>query len=167
VRRVYALKAGISLDQVPSPKDIYEIGVGRKTGNAAAALKAFQELGEAAGDAIANAITLIDGLVVIGGGLAGASEIFLPAIVKEMNGTFAKPDGTRFRRLVANVYDLEDKTALDKFLRGSTIEISVYGTNKRVKYDPEMRIGIGISRIGTSKAIALGAYAFALRSLDS
>jgi glucokinase len=167
VRRVYSREAGIEFDRAPSPKDIYEIGAGKKTGNAAAAVKAFQEMGEAVGDAIANAITLIDGLVVIGGGLAGASDIFLPSVVKEMNGNFTKPDGSLLRRLVANVYNLEDKVALEHFLRGSTKEIGVYGTKKKIKYDPEMRIGVGISKIGTSKAIALGAYAFALNSLDS
>ena len=130
-------------------------------------MKAFQELGEAVGDAIANAITLIDGLVVIGGGLAGASDIFLPSIVKEMNSTFAKPDGSSLRRLVANVYNLEDKASLDRFLHGSTKEIAGDGSSRKIKYDPEMRTGVAISKIGTSKAIALGAYAFALSSLDS
>ena len=167
VRRVYAREAGVAFEQAPAPKDIYEIGVGKKAGNDAAAVTAFQELGEAVGDAIANAITLIDGLVVIGGGLAGASEVFLPSVVKEMNGTFTKPDGSLLRRLVANVYNLEDKIALEKFLRGSTKEIEEYGTKKKIRYDPEMRIGVGISKIGTSKAIAIGAYAFALNSLDS
>ena len=167
VRRVYSREAGLASEEAPTPKDIYEIGTGKKAGNSAAAAKAFQELGEAVGDAIANAITLIDGLVVIGGGLAGAADIFLPSIVNEMNSTFTKPDGSPLHRLVAKVYNLEDKPALEKFLRGSTKEIEVYGTMKKIKYDPEMRIGVGISKIGTSKAIALGAYAFALQSLDS
>jgi glucokinase len=35
-----------------------------------------------------------------------------------------------------------------------------------VAYDPLKRIGIGLSRLGASKAIAVGAYAFALNSLD-
>jgi predicted NBD/HSP70 family sugar kinase len=32
--------------------------------------------------------------------------------------------------------------------------------------DPLQRIGVGISRLGTSKAVAVGAYAFALSALD-
>jgi len=32
--------------------------------------------------------------------------------------------------------------------------------------DPLHRIGIGISRLGTSKATAIGAYAFALKKPD-
>ena len=167
VRRVYARESGIPFESSPTPKEIFEIGTGKIPGNRAAARMAFEELGEAAGDAISNAITLIDGLVVIGGGLAGASELFLPRLVEEMNGRFERPDGSTFRRLVANVYNLEDPRALDQFLRGSQKEVTVYGTSRKVSYDPEMRIGVGISKIGTSKAIALGACAFALSSLDS
>ncbi len=167
VRKVFAREAGIHFEDAPSPKDIYEIGVGKKEGNKEAALRAFREMAEVAGDAIANAITLIDGIVVIGGGLSGAYELFLPYIVQEMNSSFTRPDGAQFRRLVANVYNLEDEDELQKFSKGSTKEITVPGTNRKVKYDPEMRIGVGISKIGTSKAISLGAYAFALNSLDS
>ena len=166
VRRVYAREAGIKFEDSPSPKDIFEIAAGKKPGNKQAALKAFQVMAEATGDAISNAITLIDGLVVIGGGLAGASDVFLPSLVKEMNGNFTGPDGKQFRRLVANVYNLENESNLQRFLRGSTKEIDVHGIARKVKYDPEMRIGVGISKIGTSKAISIGAYAFALRALD-
>jgi glucokinase len=35
-----------------------------------------------------------------------------------------------------------------------------------VQYDPLQRIGVGMSRLGTSEAVAIGAYAFALRKLD-
>lgn len=167
VRKVFAREAGIKFDESPTPKDIYEICIGKKPGNKQAALRAFQEMAEVTGDAISNAITLIDGLVVIGGGLSGASEVFLPYIVNEMNSNYTRPDGTQFRRLVTNVYNLEDENELQRFLRGSTKEITVYGTTQKVKYDPEKRIGVGISKIGTSKAVSIGAYAFALSRLDA
>ena len=167
LRRLYAREVSISFNDAPTPKDIYEIALGTRTGNKEAALRAFQEMGEAIGDAISTAITLIDGIVVIGGGLSGAAEVFLPFVVQEMNGTFSKPDGTQFRRLLANVYNLENKNELRKFLLGSTREIVVPGTGNKLQYDPEMRIGVGTSKIGTSKAISLGAYAFALASLDT
>ena len=166
VRRIYAREAGIKFDDAPEPKDLFEIIKGHKKGNEKAARAAFQEMGEAVGDAIANAVTLIDGIVVIGGGLTGASEVFLPSVTKEMNGTFTKPDGTKFRRLVANVYNLEDQQELDKFLKGSKREILIPGTKRAVEYDPEARIGVGITKIGTSTAIALGAYAYALFMTD-
>ncbi len=167
VRKIYAREAGIKAEDSPTPKDIFEICKGERAGNKQAALKAFREMGEAAGDAISNAVTLIDGIVVIGGGLAGAAEVFLPSIVKEMNSHFVAADGSPFRRLVQNAYNLEDKNDLEGFLKGSTKEITVYGSSKKVKYDSEARTGVGISKIGTSKAISIGAYAFALNTLDS
>jgi glucokinase len=167
VKKVYAREANISFENSPSPKIIYDICIGKTEGNKNAALKAYQEMAEAAGDAISNAITLIDGLVVIGGGLSGASDIFLPYLINEMNSNFIKPDGTKLRRLSSNIYNLDDKEQLSKFLQGKTKEILVYGTDRKIKYDPEMRIGVGITKIGTSKAISIGAYAFALKSLDA
>ncbi len=166
IRKTYSREAGIKFEDSPTPKDIYDIASGKQTGHKAAAIKAFTEMAEATGDAISNAITLIDGLVVIGGGLAGAADVFLPHLVNEMNGTFTSPQGNKFRRLSSNVYNLEDEEQLSKFLKGYTREIFVYGTDKKIKYDPEMRIGVGISTIGTSKAISIGAYAFALNAMD-
>lgn len=122
-------------------------------------------MAEACGDAISNAITLIDGLVVIGGGLAGASDVFLPLLVDEMNGNFRNEDGSQFRRLVQHVYNLEDEKDISKFVKGKIKEIEIIGTDKTIKYDYESRLGVGISKIGTSRAISLGAYAFALNKL--
>ena len=45
-------------------------------------------------------------------------------------------------------------------------EITVPGSRKKVQYDPLQRIGVGMSRLGTSEATAIGAYAFALQALD-
>ncbi|MGD8781277.1 MAG: ROK family protein [Ignavibacteria bacterium] len=167
VKNIYARETCLEFRNVPEPKELYDIALGNKEGNKDAALKAFKEMGEAVGDAISNAITLIDGIVVIGGGLAGASDIFLPSVIDEMSSSFVSPSGNTFPRLVANVYNLEDENDLQKFMKGSVKEITVPGTDNKIKYDPEMRIGVGISKIGTSKAISLGAYAFALNSLDS
>src|ERR1019366_3011000 len=85
VRRAYAKKAGIAFDQAPEPKVIFDIGRGKAKGNKTAALEAFRRLGESAGDAMGNALTLIDGLAVIGGGVSGAWPLFLPALVDELN----------------------------------------------------------------------------------
>lgn len=166
VKRIYAEAADLDPAASPEPKDIYEIAKGEQEGNKEAAVKAFKEMAEACGDAIANAVTLIDGLVVIGGGLSGASDLFLPFLTDEMNGNFVREDGSEFRRLVQKVYNLELEDELNKFLKGSTKELEIFGTDKTIKYDPETRIGVGISKIGTSKAISLGAYAFALNHLD-
>ena len=166
VRRVYAEKAGIPFDQAPEPKDIFEIGTGAKPGKKAAAVEAFRQLGEVVGDAMAHALTLVDGLGVIGGGISGAAPLFLPALVSELNGTYVNPKGEKFRRLASVAFNLEDPAQLKIFLKGETRTITVPGSKKKVKYDPLQRIGVGMSRLGTSEAVAIGAYAFALRKLD-
>lgn len=44
--------------------------------------------------------------------------------------------------------------------------MKVYGSDREVVYDPQKRVGVMRSKIGASKAISLGAYAFALTELD-
>ncbi len=166
VQRVYAGMTGIPFDKAPTPKEIFEVGTGAATGNKAAALEAYRQLGEVVGDALANALTLVDGLVVIGGGLSGAHSLFLPALVAEMNGKYQVSGGKSFPRLEVNVYNLEDTGECSIFLAGAKKEITVPGTSRNVQYDPLRRIGVGISKLGTSEAVAIGAYAFALHALD-
>ncbi len=166
VRRVYAEKAGISFDQAPDPRVIEEIALGKTSGNRDAAIEAYRRMGEVAGDAIGNALTLLDGLAVIGGGLSKGWRLFLPALVAELNSQYTGPNGNKFRRLPEAAFNLEDPAQLKTFLKGETRAIAVPGTKRKIKYDPLQRIGVGISRLGTSEAIAIGAYAFALRSLD-
>ena len=166
VRRVYAARAGLRFEDAPEPKTIYEIAEGRAVGDRAAAHEAFRRLGEVAGDAVAQAITLLDGLVAIGGGIAGAHRQFLPALVDEMNGTYLAPNGDRFPRLAQRAFNLEDPQQRDEFLKGETRTLTVPGSSRTVKFDGLQRTGVGISRLGTSEATAIGAYAFALRRLD-
>ena len=165
VRRVYANQSGTPFDQVPEPKELFEIANGKMVGNQAAAREAFRCLGESAGDAVANAITLIDGLTVIGGGISNAWPLFLPALVDELNSTFTNPAGNKFRRLLPAAFNLEDTIQLETFLKGETRTIKVPGSDRSLAYDPLLRVGVGMSRLGTSQAIAIGAYAFALQKL--
>jgi glucokinase len=165
VRRVYANQSGTPFDQVPEPKELFEIANGNMAGNQAAAREAFRCLGESAGDAVANAITLIDGLTVIGGGISNAWPLFLPALVDELNSTFTNPAGNKFRRLIPAAFNLEDTVQLETFLKGETRTIKVPGSDRSLAYDPLLRVGVGMSRLGTSQAIAIGAYAFALQKL--
>ncbi|MBN2370213.1 MAG: ROK family protein [Vicinamibacteria bacterium] len=166
VRRVFAAKAGIAMGNAPEPREIYQIGTGEVAGQRSAAIEAFRRLGEVAGDALANAVALIDGLIVIGGGLSGAHPLFLPALVQEMNTPFINPQGGQTPRLETKTFNLEDPADLRRFLRGETREIAVPGTSRKVSYDPLQRIGVGVSRLGTSRAISIGAYSFALASLE-
>ena len=125
-----------------------------------------KKLGEMAGDALASAITLIDGLIVIGGGLSGASKYIVPALLKEMNAQTGMMDGARFGRLQKEVYDLDDEKSFAGFARGEAVEVLVPGTNRKVGYDPCKRIGVTFSKQGANRSIAMGAYVFALNHLS-
>jgi glucokinase len=166
VRRAYAKITGIAVDAAPETKEIFEIGMGKTSGDKAAAIEAFLLLGEIVGDAMANALTLVDGLGVIGGGISAAWPLFLPALVSELNGTYTNAQGGKFRRLASAAFNLEDPAQMESFLQGAAREIAVPGSGKKIVYDPLQRIGVGISRLGTSEAVAIGAYAFALNQLD-
>jgi glucokinase len=166
VRRTYAAVAGISLDRVPEPKTIYDIGTGQTPGNRAAAIEAFRRLGEVAGDAMAQALTLVDGLAVIGGGVSGASSLFLPALVDALNDVYVKEGGMRLRRLIAQAFNLEDPAQRAAFLEGDARTLQVPGSLRTVEYDPLQRVAVGMSRLGTSEAVAIGAYAYAIRKLE-
>jgi glucokinase len=165
IRRVYAEKAGIAIGDAPEPKDVFQIGLGKAAGRREAALEAFRRMGEAAGDALANAVTLIDAPVAIGGGLTGAADLFLPALVAEMNAGFDSPWG-RQPRLEVRAFNLENEAERAAFVKGEAREVVVPGSTRTVAYDPLQRIGVGLSRLGTSQAVAIGAYAFALTALD-
>jgi len=165
VRRVYATATGVDFEKTPQPKDIFAIAEGSAEGNREAAHEAFRRLGEVAGDAISEAITLLDGLVVIGGGIAGAHGQFLPAIVAEMNGNYTAPSGEKFRRLIPQAFNLEDADELAAFLKGESKDLTVPGSGRHVRFDAMPRVGVGISRLGTSEATAIGAYAYALSRL--
>ncbi|MGD1085222.1 MAG: ROK family protein [Verrucomicrobiota bacterium] len=166
VRRVFAQQSGIPLEQAPEPQGICDIALGRVPGNQSAAREAFRRLGEVVGDAMGNALTLIDGLAVVGGGIAGAWPLFLPALVEELNSTYTGPAGNKFRRLASVAFNLEEPAQLERFLKGETREITVPGGTARIKYDSLQRVGVGLSRLGASEAVAIGAYAFALQKLD-
>ncbi len=166
VQRVYGAQAGIEFEASPEPSEIFKIGETDTSGNSAAAREAFRHLGEAAGDAMAQALTLVDGLAVIGGGLAGAASLFLPSLLNELNGNYTDHRGRQFRRLTAKAFNLEAPAELETFLRGEIRAIDVPGTSEKVFYDFLPRIGVGLSRLGTSEAVAVGAYAFALQKLN-
>lgn len=166
VRRVYAEEADLQEEQAPEPKDIYEIGVGRRPGNRGAAVEAFRRLGVVVGDVLANALTLLDGLAVVGGGIASAWPLFSGPLMDELNGSYTNFEGKRFRRLASVACNLEDPAQLKSFLEGRLSTLTVPGSGSTVEYDSLRRVGIGVSRMGTSRAVSMGAYAFALNKLD-
>ncbi len=165
VRRVYAMKAGIPIENAPEPRVICGIAKGEIAGNVEAAREAWRQLAENAGDALANAITLLDSLVVIGGGLSGAYDLILPDLVAEMNNPLCNIQGNPLCRTELTAFNLEDVTQKAAFLKGQAKTIPIPGTSLSISYDPLQRVGVGISQLGTSKAVSVGAYAFALYKL--
>lgn len=163
VKRVYRELSGDEREL--EPKDIYNIAEGNLEGNAEAAKEAFATQGRVAGDAMATAVTLMDGVIVIGGGLAGASKYFMPALIDEMRSKIKTMSGDSLNRVQMNVYNLDDKADFEQFARGNSTKIKVYGSDKYVTYDPEKRVGITISDIGASNAVSLGAYLYAIDNI--
>ncbi len=165
VRRVYG-----ELTDNPAhgldPRAICEIADGTREGNAEAAQKAFAEMGEIAGDAMAAAVTLVDGLVVIGGGITAARKWIMPSLLKELRSKMHTLSGDELDRVQMKVYDLDDEAEFAAFAKGRVQPLKVYGTDRYVTYDPQKRIGVAISKLGASRAISVGAYAFALSMLD-
>ena len=166
VQKVYAKLINIDFTDAPSPKEIYEIGKGLKPGNKGAAIKSFNKWGEALGDALGNLLTVVDGLAVIGGGLAGAKDLIIPSMMKELGSSFTNFMDQKYDRIVQKVYNLDNDQELNSFLKGNSKTIKIPMTNKTITYDSMARLGVGFSKIGTSKAISLGAYAYALNNMD-
>jgi glucokinase len=163
VKRVYRELSGEKREL--TPKDIFDIAEGKATGDAAAARRSFEELGEVAGETLASAVTLIDGVIVVGGGLAGASKYILPSIVKELNSTLQMTDGTTVPHIQMKAYNLDDETAWNEFAHGEEVEITVPDSGETVHYDPLKRIGVMSTKEATSHSIAMGAYFYALSKL--
>lgn len=165
VRRMYGDYAGTNASDL-SPKDVFEIAEGIREGNPAAARACFNELGEMAGAAIVNALDIVDGLVVIGGGVAGAGKYILPGLLHEMRRPLSTFAGGSFPCLQMEAYDLTNPREHAAFLENTTVRVPVPFSDRQADYDVHKRIGVSLSLLGTNKAIALGAYAFALQQLD-
>ena len=149
-----------------TPKEIHEIALGKRKGNKAAAIKAFEEMAVVIAEALANAIILIDGPVVIGGGMAGASELLIPRIVDHLNGSIQTYKGEKISRLVSNLFNMEDSSSCSSFYSSVTEYVEIPFTKQKVIYNRSKAVPVGKSKLGTSRAICIGAYAVALTSLD-
>ncbi|MDD4362198.1 MAG: ROK family protein [Bacteroidales bacterium] len=148
------------------PLDIYNIADGKMEGDMHAAKKTFKVFGVMAAEGIAAVSTVLDGLVVLGGGLTGARKYFMPSLMQELNGSINTLDGQSKSRLEMKVYNLDQSAELEDFLHPEIKKIKVPRSKELVDYEPQKRMGIIVSKLGTSKAIALGAYAYALNELD-
>jgi glucokinase len=167
IQRVYAQQTHNEMDKNLSPKDIFDIANGQKQGNAFAAKASFEHLGKVLGDVLANAVTLLDCNVVIGGGLSNAYPLFAPAMMEQLNGKISTYNGQNISRLEVKAFDLENSEDSKLFFQSEQKIVKIPNTNKEVTYNCNKQIGIGRSHLGTSKAVAIGAYAYALNAIDS
>lgn len=165
IKRVYAEFSGDYSHKL-EPKEICEIANGEREGNVEAARKAFAEFGETAGSAMAIAAQLIDGIIVIGGGITAARKWFLPSLLKEMRSSFTTLGGEPVKRIQMEVLYLDDHEEFEKFIKGNKKNIKIHGTEMEVEYDDMKRIGVTFSKLGASRAISVGAYTFALSKID-
>lgn len=166
IRSIKQVYRDISGDDRPlDPKEIYEIAMGLEKGEREAALKSFECLSLEVAESLAQVITLLDCPVVLGGGVSGAAKLILPQIVTHLNGSIHYTEDRIVPRLVSTVFNLDDPASWKCFSDDQSREIEVPFTSKKVTYSAEKRTAIGLSRLGTSRAIAIGAYAFALKKL--
>lgn len=147
VQRVYSTISGDT--KKLSPKEIFEIAEGNLEGDRAAALESFASLGRGVADAIITALDIIDGLVVIGGGVAGAYKFIFPAMKETMNEKFHTFAGLTFPCVQMRPFFIDCEDSLKRF----------------IEYEGK-KTAIGLSSADTSKVIWAGAYAYAIEKLD-
>jgi glucokinase len=166
IKLLYSGFAKCMPENTPEPIEIYRIAKGKRKGNKEAAVNSWEYFGKVLGEAIANSVTLTDSLVVIGGGLSGASDLFLPKAVESLNRKFTKQKGGSMQRLETFAYNLNNPSCLNDFLMSESKKTKIPFTDELIEYSPIKKTGIGISVLGTSDAVAKGAWEFAMQNLD-
>ncbi len=165
IQRVFLEQASRDYATDIRTKAIYDIATEADNPDRDAARRAFAEFGRCLGDSLANLLTIADGIAVMGGGLTGACEWYMPALMRELNAPYRTADGKVLPRLAQRVYNIDDTDQFREFLTDRSKAIRIPGTDKTVKYDLEPVLALCSSQLGASKAIAIGAYAFALKNL--
>ena len=153
VKREYRERSGD--DRPLSPKDVFDIAEGLLKGNRQAAVDSFAEMGRVAADAAAHVLDIVDGLVVLGGGLSGASKYIIPEMVRSMGPW-----------LEMEIYDLTLPEGMERFLMDGSAKVRVASSGRDVIYRKEKKTGIAVTALGTENAVSIGAYTFALARLD-
>ncbi len=167
IKRMYAEQISIDPSKAPEPVEIFAIAKGIKPGIREAALEAYLRYGEALGDAVGNILTLIDGVVVIGGGVSGAYPVFSSSMMDELNSYFTALNGVKYKRVLQSVYDMEKLYKAKEFTSIENKEILVPHSGRKIMYHEKKKTAIGLSRLGTSNAVAIGAYYYALQELQN
>lgn len=165
LKREYGRLTG-NPDHGLEPYDLFRIAEGELPGDPEAARAAFELFGEVTGNAFASAVTLTDSLLVVGGGVTGAFKYIKPALLRELRSSIKTLGGDAVQRVQMEVFDLDNDDEFERFVKGESRQIKVYGSDETVTYDPMKRTGIAVSKLGASKAISIGAYIYALSQID-
>jgi len=163
VKRLYGKFAHCEEENTPEPFEIYKIAKGQRKGNKEAAIEAWNYFGRVLGETMANAVTITDSLVVIGGGLSGAYDVFLQTAVDTMNSKFEKVGGGSVQRMETYAYNLHNPNCFADFVQNESQQIKVPFSDQTVDYFPVKKVGVGISVLGTSQAVSQGAWDFAVK----
>ena len=110
---------------------------------------------------------MLDGIIVLGGGLSKSHTLFMPALLRELRAQLRTRTGQTLPRVPSYVYNLEDEAEFSEFVKGEQRAIPIYGTGETILCDTQKRLGIITSHIGTSVATTIGAYCYALHQLDN
>lgn len=84
---------------------------------------------------------------------------------EEINRNYIDHKGIPSRRLSYTVYNLENDSGFREFAEGRVKQLSVPGNGRKIITDDLPRTGVGLSRMGANKAIALGAYCLCLATI--
>lgn len=166
IKSLYGKFAHCDKDNTPAPFEIYKIAKGQRKGNKEAAINSWKYFGKVLGETIAGAVTISDSLVVIGGGLSGAYDMFLQTAVDTMNSKLEKVGGGSFQRLETYAYNLHNPQCLADFVENEYVQLKIPFSDKTVNYFPIKKVGVGISTLGTSHAVSKGAWEFAINKID-
>ena len=134
-------------------------------GNREAVLKTFEDYGEIAGDAMATAATLIDGLIVIGGGITAARKYIMPALLKRNEGQLQRMNGETISRLQFKVYDWMISMNSSNLPKGGPANWKIYRTDKSV-VTTLWNASVSPSQNWCQPCHLTRAYAFALQQID-
>lgn len=168
IRAVKSRYAELSGDLRPlEPADIFRIAEGEVEGCADAARRSYGDFGRCAGASLATVCSLVDGALVIGGGLTGASKYIMPSLMEELGGTLEMNGGQKVGRLQSRCVFIDDDGRLKELASAGKASVKVHGSEDVVMYDREWRTPVLLSRSGASEAISAGAYVFALASIDA
>ena len=85
-------------------------------------------------------------------------------LIRKLNEPY-RANGNVIPRMETEAFNLMDANDIERFTAKSGKMVKVPFSDQEVWYDPSKRVGVGVTKLGTSSAVAVGAYAFAIEKL--